>query len=127
MPGARLTVEQRRTIERAYRMGLSHGQIGSIIGKDRSTVGGSWTRSFSAPGSRSPKAARARGGGAGYLRVYDAERAQRFAELQGDGGPRPRRLDQGPLREQVWELLRADWSPEQIAEIVAGRCFLTIR
>jgi len=29
--------------------------------------------------------------------------------------PKPRRLDHGPLREKVWELLRADWSPQQIA------------
>ena len=38
MPGARLTVEQRRTIERSYRMGLSHEQIASIIGKHPTTV-----------------------------------------------------------------------------------------
>ena len=38
MPGARLTVEQRHTIERSYRIGLSQGQIASIIGKDKSTV-----------------------------------------------------------------------------------------
>ena len=80
MPGARLTVEQRRTIERSYRIGLSQGQIASIIGKDKSTVSRELARSFSAPGSRSPKAATARGGGQGYLRVYDAGRAQRFAE-----------------------------------------------
>ena len=82
MPGARLTVEQRRTIERGYRIGLSQEQIASIIGKHKSTVSRELARSFSAPGSRSPK---------------------------------PRRLDNGRLREQVWELLRADWSPEQIA------------
>jgi IS30 family transposase len=69
--GARLTVEQRRTIERCCRIGLSQGQIASIIGKDKATV------------SR---------------------------ESQG------LRLDDGPLRDQVWEWLRADWSPEQIAE-----------
>jgi transposase, IS30 family len=115
MPGARLTVEQRRTIERSYRIGLSQGQIASIIGKDKATVSRELKRSFSAPGSRSPKAGTARGGGAGYRRVYDAERAQRFAEHKARR-PKDLRLDHGPLREQVWEWLRADWSPEQIAE-----------
>jgi transposase, IS30 family len=115
MPGARLTVEQRRTIERSYRIGLSQGQIASIIGKDKATVSRELKRSFSAPGSRSPKAATARGGGAGYRRVYDAERAQRFAEHKARR-PKDRRLDHGPLRDKVWEWLRVDWSPEQIAE-----------
>jgi transposase, IS30 family len=115
MPGARLTVEQRLTIERSYRIGLSQGQIASIIGKDKSTVGRELARSFSAPGARSPKAATARGGGQGYLRVYDAERAQRFAEHKARR-PKGLRLDHRPLREQVWEWLRADWSPQQIAE-----------
>jgi IS30 family transposase len=53
MPGARLTVEQRRTIERGYRIGLSQEQIASIIGKHKSTVSRELARSFSAPGSRS--------------------------------------------------------------------------
>jgi len=115
MPGARLTIEQRRTIERSYRIGLSQEQIASVIGKHKATVSRELKRSFSAPGSRSPKAGTARGGGAGYRRVYDAERAHRFA---GHKAQRPKdlRLDHGPLREQVWEWLRSDWSPEQIAE-----------
>jgi IS30 family transposase len=29
--------------------------------------------------------------------------------------PKERRLDHAPLRKVVWEMLRADWSPEQIA------------
>jgi IS30 family transposase len=113
MPGARLTVEQRRTIERCYRIGLTLGQIGSIIGKHKSTVSRELSRSFSAPGSRSPKRRTSRGGGQGYHRPYDAERAHRFAEIKA-ARPKARRLDHGPLREVVWELLRADWSPEQI-------------
>ncbi|HSK34197.1 MAG TPA: IS30 family transposase [Propionicimonas sp.] len=114
MPGARLTVEQRRTIERSYRIGLSQQQIASIIGKDKSTVSRELARSFSAPGSRSPQARSARGGGAGYRRVYDAERAQRVAQIHARR-PKARRLDAARLRNQVWELLRADWSPQQIS------------
>ena len=79
MPGARLTLEQRRTIERCYRIGLSYEQIGAIVGTHKSTVSREVGRSFSAPGARSPKRHTARGGGQGYQRVYDAERAQRFA------------------------------------------------
>jgi IS30 family transposase len=114
MPGARLSREQRRTIERCYRIGLSQEQIASIIGKHKSTVSRELARSFSAPGSRSPKRRTARGGGKGYLRVYDAERAHRHAVVKARR-PKARRLDHGPLRDQVWEWLRADWSPQQIA------------
>ncbi|WP_125036301.1 IS30 family transposase [Nocardioides sp. LS1] len=117
MPGARLTVEQRRTIERGYRIGLSQGQIASIIGKSPSTVSRELARSFSAPGTRSPKGRTARSGGQGYQRPYDAERAHRFATIKARR-PKARRLDHAPLREQVWELLRADWSPEQIAAML---------
>ena len=115
MPGARLTLEQRRTIERSYRIGLSQEQIGSIIGKHPTTVCRELNRSFSAPGSRSPKAATARGDGAGYRRVYDAERAQRVSEVHAKR-PKPLRLDRARLRNKVWALLRADWSPQQISQ-----------
>ena len=50
MAGARLTVEQRRTIERWYRIGLSQDQIASIIGKHKSTVSRELARSFSGAG-----------------------------------------------------------------------------
>jgi IS30 family transposase len=112
-----LTVEQRRTIERSYRIGLSQEQIASIIGKHKSTVSRELARSFSAPGSRSPKRVSARGDGQGYRRVYDAERAHRYAAFKAKR-PRPRRLDHPPLRNLVWGLLRADWSPEQIAAVL---------
>lgn len=62
MPGARLTVEQRRTIERSYRIGLSLGQIASIVGKHESTVSREPKRNGSA-GSRSPQRDTARGDG----------------------------------------------------------------
>ncbi len=113
MAGARLTVEQRRTIERSYRIGLSLDQIAAIVGKHKSTVSRELGR-CAAPGSRSPRAGTARGGGQGYRRAYNAERAHRQATVKARR-PKARRLDHGPLREQVWDLLRADWSPQQIA------------
>jgi IS30 family transposase len=117
MPGARLTVEQRRTIERGYRIGLSQRQIASTIGKHESTVSRELARSYSAPGSRSPKGRTARGGGQGYRRAYNAERAHNFAVIKARRR-KDRRLDHAPLREEVWKLLRADWSPEQIAAML---------
>ena len=117
MSGARLTVEQRRTSERSCRIGLSQGQIASIIGKDRSRVSREVARSFSAPGSRSPKARTSRGGGAGFRRGYDAELAQQVAQARAKR-PKPRRLDRSRLRNQVWALLRANWSPEQISHML---------
>ena len=117
MPGARLTVGQRRTIERSFRIGLSQGQIALIIGKDKATVSRELARSFSAPGSRSPQARTARARGAGYRRPYDAERAQRLADLNARR-PKPRRLDRVRLRNKVWALLRANWSPEQITHML---------
>jgi IS30 family transposase len=111
-----LTVEQRRTIQRSYRIGLSLDQIASIIGKHKSTVSRELNRNGSS-GWRSPRARSARGGGAGYRRPYHADRAQFYAQLRARR-PKARRLDHGPLRERVWELLRADWSPEQIAAIL---------
>jgi IS30 family transposase len=113
MPGTRLTVEQRRTIQRSFRVGLSLDQIASVIGKHKSTVSRELKRNGSS-GWRSPKARTARGGGQGYRCSYHAERAQLYAQMRARR-PKARRLDHGPLRETVWELLRADWSPEQIA------------
>jgi IS30 family transposase len=116
MPGARLTVEQRRTIQRCYRLGLSQEQIASIVGKHKSTVSRELGRG-AAPGSRSPRAGTARADGQGYRRAYDAERAHRQAAAKARR-PKARRLDHAPLREQVWQLLRADWSPQQIAAML---------
>ena len=117
MPGARLTLEQRQTTERSYRIGLSQGQIASIIGKSPATVSRELARSFSAPGSRSPQRHSARAKGLGYRRVYDAHRAHKVAEIRSRR-PKRRRLDHAALRTQVWKLLRADWSPQQIAAML---------
>ena len=119
MPGARLSAEQRVTIERSYRAGLPQATIAVIVGVHPSTISRELARSFSAPGSRSPRRRVGRGGGQGYRRVYDAGRAQRYAEVKARR-PKARRLDHAPLREKVWELLRADWSPQQIAHSLPG-------
>lgn len=62
-------------------------------------------------GERSPLAGIARAQGRGYRRAYSAKWCQRDAERLARR-PKVRRLDHAQLRDKVWELLRADWSPE---------------
>lgn len=63
----------------------------------------------------------ARGDGQGYQRAYNAERAHDRAEIKARR-PKARRLDHAPLRDKVWEWLRADWSPEQISNKLPAQC-----
>ena len=117
MPGKRLTIDERRVIERGYRAGLTQQQIAAMVAKSPATISRELNKRLAGTGVRSPRARIARGGGAGYLRGYSAERAQRIATLKAQR-PKGRRLDHAPLRDKVWEKLRADWSPEQIANIL---------
>ena len=48
---------------------------------------------------------------------YSAKWSQREAARKARR-PKARRLDHAPLRKKVWELLRANWSPEQIAAML---------
>ena len=116
MPGARLTAEQRMVIERAFWVGLTQATIAALVGKHPSTISRELRRAGSF-GRRSPMARTARGGGQGYRVGYSAKWADRDAQRRGRR-PKPRRLDHPRLRAKVWELLRADWSPEQIAQML---------
>lgn len=118
MPGARLTENERLIIERSYRAGLPQRTIALLVNKSPSTVSRELRRAGSF-GVRSPLSRIARGNGAGYHRGYSAKWAQRDATLRAPR-PKPRRLDHAPLRDKVWELLRADWSPEQISASLPG-------
>ncbi|MDE0777772.1 MAG: IS30 family transposase, partial [Nocardioides sp.] len=100
--------------ERGYRAGLTQRQIAAMVAKSPSTISRELNKRFPGAGVRSPRARIARGSGSGYRRAYNAEGAQRIATLKAQR-PKDRRLDHAPLRDKVWELLRADWSPEQIA------------
>ncbi|MDO9457437.1 IS30 family transposase [Nocardioides sp.] len=119
MPGKRLTLEERRVIERGYRVGLTQKQIAATVGRDPGTISREVSKRFPGPGARSPRPRIARGDGQRYRRAYNAEAAQRHATIKARR-PKPRRLDHDPLREKVWELLRADWSPEQISNKLPG-------
>jgi transposase, IS30 family len=116
VPGARLTAEQRVVIERAFGVGLPQKAIAVLVGKHPATISRELRRAGSL-GRRSPRARIARGSGQGYRRGYSAKWAQRDA-VRRAARPKAMRLDHVPLREKVWELLRADWSPEQIAEML---------
>lgn len=116
MPGARLTAEQRVVIERAFWVGLPQATIAALVGKHPSTISRELRRAGSV-GRRSPQRSLARGQGAGYRSGYSAKWSQREAARKARR-PKARRLDHGPLREAVWELLREDWSPEQIAAML---------
>ena len=116
MPGVRLTANERLVIERAYQAGLPQATIAALVNKHPSTISRELRRAGSF-GIRSPRVRTARGGGAGYQVKYSAKWSQREAERNARR-PKARRLDHGPLRTKVWELLRADWSPEQIAAML---------
>jgi IS30 family transposase len=116
VPGVRLTAEQRLVIERAYMAGLSQTTIAALVGKHPSTISRELRRAGSF-GTRSPARRTARGDGQGYRVKYSAKWAQREAARKARR-PKSRRLDHAPLREKVWELLRANWSPEQIAAML---------
>ncbi|RYC12479.1 IS30 family transposase [Nocardioides zhouii] len=113
MPGVRLTADQRLVIERAYLAGLPQATIAALVDKHPSTVSRELRRAGSI-GVRSPRILTARASGRGYRRKYSAKWSQREAARKARR-PKDRRLDHPPLREKVWELLRADWSPQQIA------------
>jgi len=111
-----LTADQRLVIERAYLAGLSQATIAALVGKHPSTISRELRRAGSF-GTRSPRARTARGGGRGYRVKYSAKWSQREAARKACR-PKARRLDHAPLRDKVWDLLRANWSPEQIAAML---------
>jgi IS30 family transposase len=124
MPGKRLTYDERRTIERCYAMGLSQDEIALVIGRSQPTVSRELARnggrgsSFHDPGSRSPRRGRGRAAGQGYRRLYCASAAHRSASRRGRRPKKRRMLHHQPLRFEVHRLLRADWSPQQIAQML---------
>jgi IS30 family transposase len=111
-----LTADQRLVIERAYMAGLPQATIAALVGKHPSTISRELRRAGSF-GTRSPRARTARAGGRGYRVKYSAKWSHREAARKARR-PKARRLDHAPLREKVWELLRDDWSPEQIAAML---------
>jgi IS30 family transposase len=115
MPGARLTLAERLTLQRCFQVGMSQRQIAAVIGRSAATVSRELRRHPASVGAVSPQRFTARGRGQGYRLCYDAQIAHRRAVRRGRR-PKALRLDSSRLRKKVWELLRADWSPQQIAQ-----------
>jgi transposase, IS30 family len=113
MAGARLTLTDRRVIERGWRAGWTIPCIAVAVGKDRTTV---WREVRAHHAARhGPKHGSPPGRRRGVYRWgYDAGWAQRRA-ARAARRPRPGRLVVGPLRELVADKLRRRWSPQQIS------------
>nr|WP_307814058.1 IS30 family transposase [Nocardioides baculatus] len=112
----RLTADQRLVIERACLSGLPQATIAALVGKHPSTISSELRRAGSF-GTRSPRVRTARGGGQECRLKYSAKWSEREASRKARR-PKARRLDHAPARDQVWELLRADWSAQQIAAML---------
>ena len=117
MAGVRLTADQRLVIERAYLAGLPQATIAALVGKHPSTIsrGLRAVRYSVASWSHGPRWWA--GVSAAASVKYSAKWSQREAARKARR-PKVRRLDHAPLRKKVWELLRANWSPEQIAAML---------
>ena len=118
MPGARLREHDRQVIERGVQQGLSVVQIAGLIGKHRTTVARELERGTGAragsptKGSVVPGVARR----PGRPTVYRARVADRRARARARR-PKPCKLS-GELGVVVAGLLEADWSPQQITEML---------
>ena len=124
MPGKRLTVEDRATIERGYAAGMTFEQLGVVLGRPRSTIWREVQRNHCfrhGPKSglaREPDGRRRRG----YVWGYQARRAQRSARRRARRPKVPKLAPGQARRELVLVLLGSKWSPEQIAAWLRMEC-----
>ncbi|MEV0398414.1 IS30 family transposase [Polymorphospora rubra] len=107
-----LTLGHRQVIERLWGQGKTFEQIAGVVGVGFSSVWREIERANSSRhGVKNPLGA-VRGGL--YRWGYRADWAQTKADSRR-GRPKPRRLDDGRLRQQVVEWLARRWSPRQIS------------
>ena len=112
MPGFRLLESERLVIERGLDTGLTQGQIAAVLKRSPATI----SREVRRGGGR--QSARRGAVLTGRPRRYRAVRAQRLAVVRARR-PKPCRLV-GRLGAVVAGLLEADWSPQQIAAMLAN-------
>jgi IS30 family transposase len=111
VPG-KITRELRRVVENLWRDGKTFREIGRAIGVVESTVWREIRRNSShRHGTKNPLGAQRRGL---YLCGYRADWAQKKAAPRRVR-PKERKLDGGPVRDRVMELMRDKFSPQQIA------------
>ena len=122
MAGSRLVWSERVRIEALWSAGWQIPAIAEAIGRHRSTVWREIARNHSyRHGPKNPLRSRSDRPGLGgvYRWGYWADRAQ-FRARSAARRPRPAKCGPGqPLRPVVVELLRARWSPQQIAARLA--------
>ena len=95
MKKVHLTREQRYAISVMYRQGSTQKQIAQAIGKDKSVVSRELKRNANLKGK------------------YSFEYAQDMANLRKERMKKPRKLHPW-LKKQIIELIKQDWSPQQI-------------
>ncbi|WP_277992142.1 IS30 family transposase [Amycolatopsis sp. 195334CR] len=110
MPGPRLTCEERVMIQNGLDQGLTQDAIAKVLGKSPSTI----SREVRRGGG--PRCSRPGTTITGRPRRYRADRAQRLAIERGRR-PKPHLLA-GELAAVVTGLLEADWSPQQISQML---------
>ena len=113
MPGVRLTVHDRRVIERGVRAGWSATRISHAIGKHRTTVAREVARGSGTKARRSTSGSALRKAATGPAPVYIASVAQLRSRRRARR-PKPCKLT-GEFAVVVGGLLQANWSPQQIA------------
>ena len=119
MPGKRLSLEERRVIENCLIAGLTQKQIAAALGRSPSTIcrelarNHNWWHGPSSPLRHTPRQRQL----AAYRYCYRAAGAHRKATARARR-PKPRRLADPRLWQHVTDLLRLDWSPQQIAAML---------
>ena len=119
MPGKRLTAEERGVIENGVAVGMTQQQIAAVLGRSPSTICRELARNHNwwwGPSSPLRYTARPRQLAA-YRYCYRADTAHRKATKRARR-PKRRRLADPRLWQQVTDLLRQDWSPQQIAAML---------
>ena len=113
MPGARLTVHDRRVIERGVRAGWCATRIAQAIGKHRTTVAREVARGSGTKTKRTTSGSAFRKAATGPAPMYVACVAQLRSRRRARR-PKPCKLT-GEFAVVVAGLLQANWSPQQIA------------
>ena len=119
MPGKRLTAEERGVIENGVAVGMTQQQIAAVLGRSPSTICRELARNHNwwwGPSSPLRYTARPRQLAA-YRYCYRADTAHRKATTRARR-PKRRRLADPRLWQLVADLLRQDWSPQQIAAML---------
>jgi transposase, IS30 family len=119
MPGKRLSLAERKVIENCVVAGMRQREIAAAVGRSPSTIcrelarNHNWWHGPSSPLRHTPRQRQL----AAYRYCYRADTAHRRATKRARR-PKKRRLADPGLWQVVTDLLRQDWSPQQIAAML---------